>query len=162
MRSRPRLPVRPRSVSGVAGNDPAFTALIRVIAAGDDVAVAWIDLQSARREVWIALYSVKNDALVLSGQASVSSATPKYYPHVVFDGAAFALAWLEGTSSADTQLKLRRFDTNLAPVAGAMNVGQAGLVGLGDFGLTDAGANVYGVAAALSASTQALFTVTCD
>jgi hypothetical protein len=137
-------------------------ATMSVAGGGDSVAVAWIDLQSGRRETWIAVYSVKTNALVASMQASVSSSAPKYYPHVVFDGAAFVLAWLEATGPSDSQLKLRRFAPDLTPVAAPMNVGPAGMIGLGDFDLTDAGANVYGVAAALFASTQALFYIICN
>jgi hypothetical protein len=147
-----------------SGNSPVVgsgAATMSVAGAGDRVAVAWIDLQSARREAWIAVYSVSSNTLVASSQASVSSATPKYYPHVVFDGAAFAMAWLEGTSTNDAQIKLRRYETNLTAVASTLTVAQAGTVGLGDFGLTDGGANVYGVAAALAGSTQGLFTITC-
>jgi hypothetical protein len=138
------------------------TATMSIAGAVDLVAVAWIDLQSGRREVWIAVYSLKTSALVVSMQASVSSTTPKYYPHVVFDGAAFALAWLEANGSSDAQLKLRRFEPSLMPVAAPMNVGPAGMVSLGDFDLTEAGANVYGVADALSTSTQALFVIMCN
>ena len=60
--------------------------------------------------------------------ASTSAAT-KYYPHLVFDGAAFAVAWLEGSSAGDSQIMLRRFDTNLTPVGAPFTVGSAGAVG---------------------------------
>ena len=45
-----------------------------------------------------------------------TSAVTKSYPHLVFDGVAFAVAWLEANGLSDSQIVLRRFDTNLTPV----------------------------------------------
>ena len=91
-----------------------------------------------------------------------TSAATKYYPHLVFGGAAFAVAWLEGSSAADAQIMLRRFDTNLTPVGPPLNVGSAGVVALGDFDIAAAGPNVYGIAAAGSTTTQQLFYIVCN
>jgi hypothetical protein len=136
-------------------------ATMSVAGAGDRVAVAWVDLQGGRRVVTAALVPLKTQAVGAPVPASTSAVT-KYYPHLVFDGVAFALAWLEASSSSDSQIVLRRFDTNLTPVGAPLNVGPAGAVGLGDFDIAAAGPNAYGIAAAGPTSTQQLFYVICN
>lgn len=134
---------------------------ISVAGAGDRVAVGWIDVQGSRRVATVAMAPLNTQTVGAPVPASTSAAT-KYYPHLVFDGAAFALAWLEASSSNDSQIVLRRFDTNLAPIGAALNVGTAGVVGLGDFDLVAAGPNVYGIAASGGTLPQQLFYVTCS
>jgi hypothetical protein len=136
-------------------------ATISVAGGGDRVAVAWVDLQGGRRVVTLAVVPFSSRTAAAPVPASTSTAT-KYYPHLVFDGAAFAVAWLEGSSATDSQIVLRRFDANLTPVGAPFDVGSAGAVGLGDFDIAAAGPNAYGIAAAGASSTQQLFYVTCN
>ena len=146
------------SASPVVGSG---AATISVAGAGDRVAVAWVDLQGGKRVITLALVPFSTRTPAAPVAASTSAAT-KYYPHLVFDGAAFAVAWLEGSSAGDSQLMLRRFDTSLTPVGGPITVGSPGAVGLGDFDIAAAGPNAYGIAAAGSTSTQQLFYITCN
>jgi hypothetical protein len=136
-------------------------ATISVAGAGDRVAVAWVDLQGGKRVVTLALVPFSTGTAGAPVPASTSAVT-KYYPHLVFDGAAFAVAWLEANGPSDSQIMLRRFDTNLAPVGAPITVGSSGAVGLGDLDIAAAGPNAYGIAAAGSNSTQQLFTITCN
>jgi hypothetical protein len=136
-------------------------ATISVAGAGDRVAVAWVDLQGGRRVVTLALVPLGTRMANAPVPASTSAAT-KYYPHLVFDGAAFAVAWLEGNAANDAQIMLRRFDRNLIPVGAPLNVGSAGAVALGDFDIAAAGPNVYGIAASGSTTKQQLFYIVCN
>lgn len=139
-------------------------ATIAVAAAGDRIAVVWLDSQSCAgctvREVFLATLDANGIRL---GEVQVSAANnlTKSYPRVVFDGAAIAVAWLEYGSFADSQLKLRRFDTARVPVAAAINVGTRGTVALGDFGLAAAATGAYGLAYGISGGTQTLARVIC-
>ena len=146
------------SASPVVGSGGAT---ISVAGAGDRVAVAWVDLQGGRRVVTVAMAPLDTQMVGAPVPASTSAVT-KYYPHLVYDGVAFALAWLEASGPSDSQIMLRRFDANLTPVGAALNVGSAGAVVLADFDIAAAGPNVYGIAAAGTASTQQLFYVTCN
>ena len=146
------------SASPVVGSGGAT---ISVAGASDRVAVAWVDLQAGRRVVTLALVPFSSGMAGAPVPASTSAAT-KSYPHLVFDGAAFAVAWLEGSSAGDSQIMLRRFYTSLTPVGGPITVGSPGAVGLGDFDIAAAGPNAYGIAAAGATSTQQLFYVTCN
>jgi hypothetical protein len=146
------------SASPVVGSGGAT---ISVAGASDRAAVAWVDLQGGKRVVTLALVPFGAGSTGAPVPASTSTVT-KYYPHVVFDGAAFAVAWLEASGSSDSQIMLRRFYTNLTPVGAAITVGSAGAVGLADFDIAAAGPNAYGIAAAGANSTQQLFTITCD
>jgi hypothetical protein len=94
-------------------------------------------------------------------QVSAPSGATKSFPHVVYDGAAISVAWLEFTSISDSQIKLRRFDAARTPVAPAINIGQRGTAALGDFGLAAAGVGDYGIAFGLSGGTQTLAHVIC-
>jgi hypothetical protein len=149
-----------------AGDSPiagASGATISIAGAGDRVAVAWIDSQTGTREVRIAVLSLNDRAVLNAVQASTESSTTKSYPHVVYDGAAFVLAWVEGDVQQSSRIKLARFDANLAAVTAApMNVGAAGVVTLADIDVAAAGANATGIAAAGSGVTQLMYTVTCN
>jgi hypothetical protein len=143
----------------VVGSSGATIALAGAV---DRVAVAWVDLQSAHRVITVAALPLGTGTATTSVAASASTMTNRYYPHVVFDGASFTVAWLEASSGvSDSQIVIRRFDTNLTPVGTPLSVGVGASVGLGDFGLTAAGPNVYGVATAISGGTQRLFVITC-
>ena len=147
------------SASPVVGSGGAT---ISVAGAGDRVAVAWVDLQGGKRVVTLALVPFSTGMAGAPVPASTSAAT-KSYPHLVFDGAAFAVAWLEGSGAerfADHAPALRH-----EPDAGGRDpstVGSAGAVGLGDFDIAAAGPNAYGIAAAGATSTQQLFYITCN
>jgi hypothetical protein len=148
------------SDSPVVGNGGAT---ISVAGAGDRVAVAWVDLQGGKRVVTLALVPVPFGTGTAGAPVPASTSTAsKSYPHLVFDGAAFAVAWLEGSGVGDSQIMLRRFNTSLTPVGGPITVGSPGAVGIGDFDIAAAGPNAYGIAAAGSSSTQQLFTITCN
>jgi hypothetical protein len=141
----------------------ASGATVSIARAGDRVAVAWVDSQSTTREVWIATVSLTDKMRLAEVQASVESMPLKSYPHVVFDGAAFVLVWLEGDAQNASRLKLARFDINLVPVGtGPMNVGPANQVTLADIDVAAAAQNVYGVVASISTSTKQLFYITCN
>jgi len=89
----------------------------------------------------------------------------KSYPHLIFDGAAFALAWAEGSSGPDSQIKLARFDADLTPLAAApMTVGNMGAASLGGLDIAAADRSIYGIAAqsASGQQQQQLFYVTCN
>ena len=75
---------------------------------------------------------------------------------------ATPLALAQSAGPSDAQIKLRRFDPNLAPVGATLDIGAASAVGLADFDVTVAGPNVYGVAAALNNGPQRLFYITCS
>jgi len=138
------------------------TATISVAGAGDRVAAAWIDLQAGKRVVSIAMAPFSTRTAGAPIAASANTAVSRHYPHLVFDGAAFVLVWLEANGPSDAQIKLRRFDPNLAPVGATLDIGAASAVGLADFDVTVAGPNVYGVAAALNNGPQRLFYITCS
>jgi hypothetical protein len=139
-------------------------ATIAVTAARGGMAVVWLDGQSctgcAGREVFLATVDSNGNRLG-EVQVSAGGSATKSFPHVVFDGAAIAVAWLEFTSIADSQIKLRRFDAARVPVAPAMNIGPRGTASLGDLGIAAAGTGDYGVAFGLSGGTQNLAHVTC-
>jgi len=139
-------------------------ATIAIAAARGGMAVVWLDAQScsgcAGREVFLATLDANGNRLG-EVQVSAGGTITKSFPHVVFDGAAIAVAWLEFTSIADPQIKLRRFDAAGVPVAPAMNIGQRGSPSLGDLGLAAAGIGDYGIAFGISGGTQALAHVTC-
>jgi hypothetical protein len=148
------------SASPVVGSGGAT---ISVAGAGDRVAAAWVDLQAGKRVVTLALVPLPLSTGTAGAPVPASTSTAsKSYPHLVFDGAAFAVAWLEGSGVGDSQIMLRRFDTSLTPVGGPITVGSPGAVGIGDFDIAAAGPNAYGIAAAGSTSTQLLFTITCN
>src|SRR5262249_12679453 len=69
----------------------ASSATMSVAGAHDRVGVAWIDSQSGTREIRVALLSLTGRTVQAAVQASKESTTLKGYPHLVFDGAAFAL-----------------------------------------------------------------------
>ena len=147
------------SASPVVGSGGAT---ISVAGAGDRVAVAWVDLQGGKRVVTLALLVPFSSGTAGAPVPASTSTASKSYPHLVFDGAAFAVAWLEGSGVGDSQIMLQRFDTSLTPVGGPIAVGSPGAVGIGDFDIAAAGPNAYGIAAAGSSSTQLLFTITCN
>jgi hypothetical protein len=141
----------------------ASGATMSIAGAGDRVAVAWVDSQTGTREVRIAVVSLNVGSFYGDVQASTESTTTKSYPHVVFDGAAFAVVWIEGNAATNSQIKLARFDANLVPVGAApLNIGGIAGANLGDLDIAAAGPNAYGIAAAGSGTTQQLFYVTCN
>ncbi len=131
---------------------------------GGGIAVAWLDAQSCSgcttREVFLATLDTNGNRLG-EVQVSAPSTATKSYPHVVFDGAAIAVAWLEYSGLGDSQIKLRRFDAARVPVAPAMNISARGTAALGDLGLAAAGVGDYGIAYGLSSGTQTLAHVIC-
>jgi hypothetical protein len=138
---------------------------LSVAGAGDGVAVAWIDGQRCTGcsvpEVFLAVLGLDGRRLGET-QVSVPSSTPKYFPHVVFDGQALAVAWLEWLDTTQAAVKLRRFDLSPAPVAAALDVAPvAALLSLGDIGFDAAGPGEYGVAMLVFTSTQFFTHVTC-
>jgi hypothetical protein len=141
------------------------SATIAIAGAGDRVAVAWIDSQTGSREIRVALLSLTSRTVMAALQASTESPVLKSYPRVIFDGAAFALAWLEGSAGPESQIKLARFDADLAPLAATpMNVGNVGAVSLGGLDIAAVDRNIYGVAgqSASGMQQQQLFYVTCN
>ena len=139
-------------------------ATVAVAAVGRGIAVAWLDAQSCAgctaREVFLATLD-SNGNRVGEVQVSAPSSATKSYPHLVFDGAAITVAWLEYSGLPDAQIKLRRFNGAGVPVAPAMNIGVRGTAALGDLGLAAAGIGDYGIAYGLSSGTQTLAHVTC-
>jgi hypothetical protein len=137
-------------------------ATMSIAGAGDRVAVAWVDSQSGTREIWIATISLANHARLAVVKVSTESPTTKGYPHVVYDGAAFALTWIEGDGTSTSRIRLARLDVNLLPIASPTNVSAVGAVTIADIDITAAGANAYGIVAAGANTTQLLYYVTCN
>ena len=150
--------------SGAAPGVGNVTLTIAVAGADDRAAVAWIDTRGGVREVRISTVSLTGASPLKTVMASAAgSSVTKSHPHVVFDGAAFALTWIEGDSQPNAQLKLARFDLNLTPVGTTpMNVGVSGVLGLGDIDIAAAGSNAYGIVGAGFDNTKKLFHVRCN
>ena len=125
---------RPAAFTG-AGAMPVSTlagATVSVAGAGDRLAVAWIDGQpcpacKTRREVWLATLDARTGALLRATHVSASdSSLPKLFPHVVFDGASYAVAWEEYDSQFSSRVLVRRFDAELRPLGDLVDASAAG------------------------------------
>jgi hypothetical protein len=141
------------------------SATISIAGAGDRIAVAWIDSHTGTREIRIALLSLTGRTVQAAVQASTESSVLKSFPHVIFDGAAFALTWLEGSAGPDSQILLARYDADLTPLAAApTNIGSMGAASLGGLDIAALDRNIYGIAAqaASGGQQQQLFYVTCN
>ena len=156
------VPVHGGGASPVVGSGGATMS---VAGASDRVAVAWVDLQTGTREVCIAVVSLQHRTARRRPSRRASEHDDQVaYPHVVFDGAAFALAWLEGSgteryrrsSSPASTPTWRRWatahDRRQRRRASASATSTS----------PPPGPNVYGIAAAGATSTQQLFNVTCN
>jgi hypothetical protein len=150
-------------VLGIAGAGVSVAGL----GTTDQVAVAWVDGQSCSGcsglEVFLALWHTNGSAAVAQVQVSAPSQIQKRFPHVVFDGSAIAVAWLEFESTTRAAVKLRRFDPMLRPVGDVLDVGPAGTPQpvLADIGLCAAAPGEYGVVMSLFAAKQSFTHVIC-
>jgi hypothetical protein len=150
-------------VVGIAGASVSVAG----IGTTGQVAVAWVDGQSCAGcsglEVFLALWRTNGSAAVAQVQVSAPSQIQKRFPHVVFDGSAIAVAWLEYESTTRAAVKLRRYDLSLRPVGDTLDVGPAGAPQpvLADIGLCAAAPGEYGVVMSLFAAKQSFTHVIC-
>jgi hypothetical protein len=150
-------------VLGIAGASVSVAG----IGTTGQVAVAWVDGQSCAGcsglEVFLALWQTNGSAAVGQVPVSAPSQIQKRYPHVVFDGSAIAVAWLEYESTTRAAVKLRRYDLALGPVGDTLDVGPGGPPQpvLADIGLCAAAPGEYGVAMSLFAAKQSFTHVIC-
>jgi hypothetical protein len=150
--------------TGAAGEGVSLAAMD-----GGRVAVAWTDAQRCAgcsgREIFVTVVDLGNGAGRPAGevQASMSSTTLKSFPHIVFDGQALAVAWLEFLDSQHSQVMFRRFDPALMPLGPILPVGplSGAAPQSGDIGLVSAGLGEYGVVMWLFLGTQAFTHVIC-
>ena len=149
----------------VVGSAGATTA---VAGMGDLTAIVWTDAQSCAdcsgREIFLTVVDAAGNRPYGQVQVSAPSNVGKSFPHVVFDGQALAVAWLEFTSATSSSAKLRRFDRSLAPLGAPLDVAPPGSPRpvLGDLGLTvGTGPGDYGVTMLLFTGKQSFTRVTC-
>jgi len=131
------------------------------------VAVAWVDrrgcVNCSGLEIFLTIVDASGARTSGEVQVSAPSNITKAYPRVVFDGEALAVVWLEATGTTGAKVKLRRFDTSLAPVGDVLDVGP--IAGdtppLAGTGLASAGRGEYGIAMWLFMGKQSFTHVTC-
>jgi hypothetical protein len=128
-------------------------ATVSVAGAGDRLAVAWIDglpcpACKSSREVYLATVEVRTGVASRPIHVSASDSTmPKLFPHVVWDGASYAVAWEEYASPQMSRVMLRRFDPALRPLGEIVDASAtAPARPSGDIALVVEDRNRYGVA----------------
>jgi hypothetical protein len=138
-----------------------------VTGAAGAVAMAWTDLQACPgcvvREVFLTVVGPAGGRPSGEIQVSEASSTPKSYPHVVFDGQAIAVAWLEYLSQTSSTVKLRRFSPTLQPLGPPLDVAPGGVSRPldADIDMVAAGPGDYGIAIAVTNGRQSFSHVTC-
>jgi hypothetical protein len=147
----------------------AAGATVSVAGAGDRLAVAWIDGRpcptcKTGREVFLGTVDARSGVMSPSLHVSASDgALPKLFPHLVWDGASYAVIWQEYQSPAVSRVMLRRFDPQLRPLGAIVDL-SAGAPArpVGDIDLVVEARNVYGVAMTPHLGAHHFTRVTCS